>query len=68
MPKDLVTFKREDGIKDEQVLIFWEFTEKSDFKGGGSHKTNMEGVCLKRGGLGPSADLQGGKKEGGWCF
>ena len=52
LPKDLVTFKRKGGIKDEQVLIFWEFTERSDFKGGGSQKTNIEGVCLKRGDLG----------------
>ena len=30
-------------MKDEQILIFWEFTEKSDLKGGGSQKTNIEG-------------------------
>ena len=42
-PKNLVTFKKQDGIKNEKLLIFWGFNEKSDFKDGDSRKTNIEG-------------------------
>ena len=31
LSKNLVTFKRWDGIKDEKLLVLWGFPEKSDF-------------------------------------
>ena len=44
--KNLVTFKRWDGFKDENL---WGFTEKSDFQGGGfTKKHNIGRNCLKR--------------------
>ena len=58
-------------------MIFWAFTEKSDFYGGGQFtKINIEGSLPKRsfwggGGLGKFADLRGGalaRKRRGWCF
>ena len=33
-----------------KTLIFWEFTERSDFKGGSSQKTIIEGALPKKGG------------------
>ena len=52
------------------MLIFWGFTEKSDFQGGGSRKTSIEGGdCPKRGGLGLFLDLRGlDRKEGDAVF
>ena len=45
--KNLVTFKRWDGFKDENL---WGFTEKSDFQVGGfTKKHNIGRNCLKRG-------------------
>ena len=29
--KNLVTFKRQDGVNDKKILILWEFTGKSGF-------------------------------------
>ena len=43
------------------------FTEKSDFLGGGSQKTNIEGKLPKKGALEQFGNLRGGgvsKKEG----
>ena len=37
LTKNLVTFKRYDGVKDEKVLILWEFSSPI-FNGGGSQK------------------------------
>ena len=31
LTKNLVTFKRKDGVKDKKTLIFWGFTKKFDF-------------------------------------
>ena len=31
LSKNLVTFKRQDGVKDEQIYYFLGFTEKFDF-------------------------------------
>ena len=51
--------------------IFWGFTEKSDFQGGGGVTKNQYrgGDCLKRG-LGQFANLRRGlgKKKGGGVF
>ena len=56
--------------------MFWVFTEKSDFQGGGSsQKTDIEGgQPNKEGGSGvdqfaDSRGLRGAWQErGGWCF
>ena len=50
-------------------LNIWGFTEKSDFKGGGFRKTNVEGrIALKVGGLGQFVDLRGAWQEGVMVF
>ena len=46
LPKNSVTFKKQDGIK-----VFWGFTEKSDFQGGGFMKNQYRGGLPKKGGL-----------------
>ena len=46
LTKNLATFRRWDGVKDEKL---WGFTEKSDFRGGGHEKPIYRGNCLKRG-------------------
>ena len=55
-----------------KTIIFWVFTEKSVFKGGGgSRKTNIEGGnCLKRGAWTVSRFEEGrlGKINGGGVF
>ena len=50
LTKNIVTFKRQYGVKDEK--LFGGFTEKSNFWGGGdSRKTNMERGLPKNGAL-----------------
>ena len=39
LTKNLVTFRRWDGVKEERNLILWRFTKKPNF-GGRSQKTN----------------------------
>ena len=48
--------------------MFFGFTEKSDFYGGSSRKTNIEGKIVLKVGLGQFANLRGLDKKGGWCF
>ena len=55
--KNLVTFKRWDGVKDEKG---WEFTEKPDFKKGGMKNQYTGGELPKRG-----ANYL---KKRGWCI
>ena len=51
LTRNLVTFKRSDGVKVEKLLIFWGFTEKSDFQGGGHEKPIQRGGLPKKVGL-----------------
>ena len=54
LPKNLVTFQRWDGIKDEKLKYLSGSMKTLTFsgKGRGPRKTNIEGGdCLKRGGL-----------------
>ena len=56
-----------------KTLIFWAFTEKSNFYGGVHKKPIWRGDCLRRGGgggLGQFGDLRRGlgKKEGDCVF
>ena len=53
LTKNLVIFKRWDGVKDENTLIIWGFTEKPHFKGGGGVHKNP----IYRGELSKTADL-----------
>ena len=62
LPKNLVTFKRWG-----KTLIFWGFTEKSNF-GGVHEKPNIEGGLPKKGGLGQFVDLRGAWQERGVVF
>ena len=45
LTKNLVTFKRWDGVEDEKLLTVWGFTEKSDFYGS-VHK-NQQGLGIR---------------------
>ena len=54
-----------------KTLIFFWFTERSDFKGGVLKNQYVGGDCLKRGGggLGQFVDLRGVlARKRGWCF
>ena len=72
LTKNLVTFKRWDGVKD--VKFYYGGSLKNPiFRGGdgGSLKTNMYGKLPKKGGLGQIADntfRRGLTKKRGWCF
>ena len=48
--ENLVTFKRQGGVKDEKLILWW-FTEKSNFQGGG---------VMKKQYIGGIADIKGG--------
>ena len=60
------------GVKDKglKTLIFWAFTEQSNFLWGSSQKTDIEGGLPKTEGLGEFGDLKGGliRRRGGGCF
>ena len=71
---EILTKNLKDGVKDEKLLIFYGFTEKSEFQvgrvggggGWGSWKTNiLGGGGLPKGGLGQLADLRGAWQERG---
>ena len=65
LPKNLVTFQRWDGIKDEKLKYLSGSLKTLTFsgKGGGSRKTNIEGGGLpKKGGFEQFANLMG------WIF
>ena len=49
LTKILVTFKRQDGVKDEKL---WGFTEKSNFQGEVYEKPIYMGKLPKKGGFG----------------
>ena len=54
LTKNLVNFKRWDGIKDEKFEYYGGSLKNPIFRGGegrGSQKTIYEGNCLKRGSL-----------------
>ena len=58
-------------MKDEKLLIFLGFTEKSESQGGGFTKKQYrgEGELSKKGGLGQFTDLRGAQQErGGGVF
>ena len=43
LTKNLVLFKRQDGVKDEKLEYFWGSLKNQIFKEGGSRKNNKEG-------------------------
>ena len=52
LPKNLVTIKRSDDIKDEKLYNFWGSLKDPSFREGGVMKNQYrEGDCLKRGDL-----------------
>ena len=57
--ENLVTFKRQDAVKDEKLLIFLGFTEKSEFDFEGLPKIESEGLPKKG---------EGAWQETGECF
>ena len=61
LTKNLVTFKRQDGVKDEKY-----YGCSLIFRGGGSQKTIYMGNCLKRRAWITCRGLD--KKWGGGCF
>ena len=64
---EILTKNLKDGVKDEKLLIFYGFTEKSEFqvgRGGVRGKPIYWGGGGPKEGLGQLADLRGlGKKE-----
>ena len=72
LSQNLVTFKRQDGIKDEKLKHFGGSLKNMTFREGerGSRKTNIEGGLPKKGVLEQFADLRRGlgKKKGGGVF
>ena len=57
LTKNLVTFKRWDGVKYEKLKYFWGSRKNPIFKG---HKKTIYKGIAKEGGLGQFADLRGG--------
>ena len=73
LTKNLVTFKRWDGVKDEKFDYYRGSLKNQIFRGGFvNEKLIYREELPKKGGIGQSSDLSGeeglGKKRGGWCF
>ena len=70
LTKNLATFRRWYGVKDEKFQYYGGLTEKSDFQGEGSRKTNVQGVIALKGVAWTVCKFKrelGKKKGGGVC-
>ena len=66
--KNLVTFKRWDGVKDEKLEYYGGSPKNPIFRGGVHEKPIYKGELPKKGGLDSLRGAWASRKRRGWCF